>query len=267
VQNAITNLQETGRLRGLGSTRYRFGDPPAQATLRVRRERFVVDIGDDALILEPGRVAPVQGAALVDAIALEKGRPGLITWVVDSVRRLSFVGPAPIEWLEHTVFGVQDRVTRAYHAWFGVDAEVKTGMQQALAAPETPMQAAATKALLDAAGPELGFPPKRLVPLLPDAVGGEGEWRPVVDDAFLLAYPNAPPAFYQTFLRVDPERPYVSVYVTLWDPRQIQLHVVMGTKEPESATGETGSGQIPRDPELLRRVVGAFNGGFQAMHG
>ena len=41
----------------------------------------------------------------------------------------------------------------------------------------------------------------------------------------------------------------------------------MGTKEPESATGETGSGQIPRDPELLRRVVGGFNGGFQAMHG
>ena len=267
AQNAITNLQETGRLRGLGSTRYRFGTPPGQAPVRVQQARFVVDAGGAALVLAPGRATPLEGAELVEPIALQKGRPGLITWVVDSVRKLSFVGPAPVEWLEHTVFGVQDRLTRAYHAWFGVDAEVKTEMQQALAAPETPKQAAATQALLEAAGPELGFPPKRLSPVLSDAVGGEGEWRPVVDEAFLLAYPNAPPAFYQTFLRVDPERPYVSVYITLWDPRQIQLHLVMGTKEPESATGETGSGQIPRDPELLKRVVGGFNGGFQAMHG
>ena len=184
------------------------------------------------------------------------------------MRNLSFVGPAPVEWLEHAVFGVQDRAMRAYHAWFGVDAEVAADMQQALAAEAPPKeQTERAAALLDAAGPELGFPPPALSPMLPDKVRGEGEWRPLLDEAFLAAYPNAPPAFYQTFLRVDPERPYVSVYVTLWDPRQLQLQVVMGTKEPQSATGETGSGQVPRDPELLKRLVAGFNGGFQAMHG
>ena len=40
-----------------------------------------------------------------------------------------------------------------------------------------------------------------------------------------------------------------------------------GTVEPMSATGETGPGQVPRDPQVLRRFVGGFNGGFQAIHG
>jgi hypothetical protein len=41
----------------------------------------------------------------------------------------------------------------------------------------------------------------------------------------------------------------------------------MGTREPESATGKTGTGMIPRTDRYLRRLVGAFNGGFQALHG
>jgi hypothetical protein len=40
-----------------------------------------------------------------------------------------------------------------------------------------------------------------------------------------------------------------------------------GTVEPVSATGEAGPGVIPRTPEVLRRVVAGFNGGFQAVHG
>ncbi len=37
--------------------------------------------------------------------------------------------------------------------------------------------------------------------------------------------------------------------------------------EPVSATGERGPGLIPRTPEVMRHVVAAFNGGFQAQHG
>jgi hypothetical protein len=40
-----------------------------------------------------------------------------------------------------------------------------------------------------------------------------------------------------------------------------------GTVEPVSATGEAGPGQIPRVPEVMKRVVAGFNGGFQATHG
>jgi hypothetical protein len=98
-------------------------------------------------------------------------------------------------------------------------------------------------------------------------VQGEGVWLPVANDPFAAVNPSGLPLFHQTFIRVDPERTYTRVYVTLWDPRQVQLGMVMGTKEPESATGETGNGLIPRDPYVLSHLVGAFNGGFQAMHG
>jgi len=57
------------------------------------------------------------------------------------------------------------------------------------------------------------------------------------------------------------------VFVTLWDPRQVELHAMSGTVEPISATGETGPGQVPRDPQVLGRFVAGFNGGFQAIHG
>jgi hypothetical protein len=90
---------------------------------------------------------------------------------------------------------------------------------------------------------------------------------PIVDDPFVKERAHTPPALYQTFLRVDPERLYVRVYIVLWDPRQVQLHMVAGTREPESATGETGSGMIPRQEETFDSLIGAFNGGFQALHG
>jgi hypothetical protein len=57
------------------------------------------------------------------------------------------------------------------------------------------------------------------------------------------------------------------VFVTIWDARQVQLHIAMGTREPESATGETGTGLVPRDERTLSRLVAGFNGGFQALHG
>ncbi len=70
-----------------------------------------------------------------------------------------------------------------------------------------------------------------------------------------------------SFVRPDPHRADVRVYVTLWDPRQIALHMEAGTVEPISATGEHGSGMVPRVPEVMDHVVAAFNGGFQAQHG
>ncbi|MEM6956262.1 MAG: hypothetical protein AAF645_11255, partial [Myxococcota bacterium] len=72
-------------------------------------------------------------------------------------------------------------------------------------------------------------------------------------------------AFYTTFLQVDPDRPFTRVYVVTWDPRAVQLRVMTGTREPESATGAPGSGMVPRDQ--LGQLVAGFNGGFQSLHG
>ena len=275
IQNTITNLQETSRPRGMGRAHYRLQEPAQALSLRVDNGRFAIDADGARIALVPGVLQPSEGGERVEAVAQSKGQPGTFTWLVDTVRNVSFIGPAPIAWLEHTVFGLTDRVTRAYYEIFGVQQQDKE-MQDALVAgpappppppPPPPPEPSAAQALLTAGSPDLAWPPAHLQHVLPDVVHGEGEWLPTVDEAFVNAYPHAPPAFYQTFIRVDPERPYVSVYVTMWDPRQVQLHVVMGTAEPESATGETGSGIIPRDPELLSRLVAGFNGGFQAMHG
>ncbi|HMI90052.1 MAG TPA: hypothetical protein VK509_01760, partial [Polyangiales bacterium] len=270
IQNAITNLQETSLRRGLGRAHYRLLEPAQALAIRTQGDHFLLDADGTNMMLTPGMLSPALGAEQLEALAQSKGQPGTITWLVDTVRNVSFIGPEPIAWLEHAVFGLTDRANRLYHEVVGVQLEDQQ-MQQALVAqsapPPPPPEPVVAHARLTAAGPELGWPPARLERVLSDVVRGEGEWLPAVDEAFVNAYPHAPPAFYQTFIRVDVERPYVSVYITLWDPRQVQLHVAMGTAEPESATGETGTGLIPRDPELLRRLVAGFNGGFQAMHG
>jgi hypothetical protein len=286
LQNAITNYQDTGRASAFGLRRYRFSNPVSALTLAAGDGLLLRGTADgQALVIAPRRDAPVLGAELAKLERAQKGRPGTITWVVDTVRRIPSIGRAPIDWLEHTVFGVADRMSRAYHEFVKTDtaAEVK----QALSVSALPH--ASAQALLqslpeevehldsDGAGAGLGmepdshapadWPPAPMSPLLTDKVDGEGVWLPIEHDAFAATNPNGPPLFYQSFIRVDPQRTYTRVYLTLWDPRQVQLGMVMGTKEPESATGETGNGLIPRDPYVLSHLVGAFNGGFQAMHG
>jgi hypothetical protein len=275
AQNTITNLQECGRPEGFGRTRYQLHEAVEGATFTSEDGRYVLtgtasDGTPVRLVIDPSAEEPVEGAELALVQPLEKGVPGGVTWVVDTVRRLSFVGPAPIEWLENRVFAVEDWWNRTRYAWLGGSAEeteheVEAAMGVTEPAPETLSEE--TRALLDFAEAEIGFPPPALTPLLTDPVEGEGSWIPVVDDPFVNAYPGAPPAFAQTFIRPDAERPYATVYVTLWDPRQVQLRIVSGTREPESATGEMGTGTIPRDERTTRLLVGAFNGGFQAMHG
>ncbi len=263
LQGAITNLQETGRTAGFGRLRYNLVPPAEGLRVGVDRGRFVVIADGRRVVIDPEREAPIEGTEHVEARPAAKGMPGTITWVVDTVRNVSFIGPEPIEWLEHKVFGVKDAVERAWHGVFGDETEMAdVALDMGVSEAERRRRLA-----LSAPDPELGWPPPPIEPVLSNVVEGEGEWIPVVDDPFVKSYPGAPPAFYQSFVRSDPERAYTRVYVTIWDPRQVQLHVMTGTQEPESATGETGRGRAPRDRETLTRLVAGFNGGFQAMHG
>lgn len=273
VQNAITNLQETGRLAGIGRTRFALLEPSSQLRLSASGRGFAADADGDAIrVLESGAV--VAGADLVEVRRNEKAQPGTITWVVDTVRNVSWIGPRPIEWLEHHVFAWKDRFERVKHSWLGSDAEdsreaaadmmaVAPVPDAAVAAPVAPVRAGA----LVIAEATVGFPPAPLAPIVSPAMDGEGRWTAVVDPTYVQTYPNAPSPFVQTFIRADAERTYARVYITLWDARLVDLNVAMGTREPESATGETGSGLIPRTPRAMSRLVAGFNGGFQALHG
>jgi hypothetical protein len=115
--------------------------------------------------------------------------------------------------------------------------------------------------------PETGWPPPPMEPMMDPPLEGEGKWGSLEKDPFVLKNPGAPSPFVFSFIRSDRKRVYSQVFVTLWDPRQVELHAMSGTVEPISATGETGPGQVPRDPQVLSRFVGGFNGGFQAIHG
>ncbi|MFW6052074.1 MAG: hypothetical protein ACODAU_12930 [Myxococcota bacterium] len=266
LQNRITNLQETGRSEGFGRRRYALDPPAERAEVRVRDGRFELSADGSRIVIDPARVVPVAGADRVTVHPLEKGQPGTITWLVDTVRNLSFVGPEPIAWLEHRVYGAKDWAERTWHRIAGSDDAAATEAEVAAAYGYSVEETRRRLALAEP-DPETGWPPARLDPVLSSRVRGEGEWMAIDDDPFVAGYPNAPPPFYQTFLRVDPERLYVRVYLVAFDPRQVQMRIMSGTKEPESATGATAPGRIPREPEVLERVVGAFNGGFQALHG
>jgi hypothetical protein len=116
--------------------------------------------------------------------------------------------------------------------------------------------------------PEIGWPPAPIAPLVSPALPGEGRWIRLDNDPFITPTESGrAPAFATAFVRPSAQRPDVRVYMTLWDPRQVALHIEAGTVEPISATGEHGSGMVPRAPEVMKRLVAGFNGGFQAQHG
>ncbi len=269
LQNAITNVQETGRASGFGRRRYGLITPAARLVVAREGGRFVLRADGARIVLDPAREAPVEGAALVESRPTEKSVPGTITWLVDTVRNVSFIGAAPIEWLEHTVFGLKDRFERLRYAVAGDANSEADDAAAEFGGPRTGGREdpGSPRALLEEADAEAGWPPAPVPALLDDPLRGEGEWVAVDDPAFVQRWPHAPPPFFQTFLRPDAERRYARVFVTMWDARQVQLHIAMGTREPESATGETGTGLIPRDERTLSRLVAGFNGGFQALHG
>src|SRR6202007_3091946 len=102
----------------------------------------------------------------------------------------------------------------------------------------------------------IGWPPPPIQTTLSPALPGEGKWIALDSDPFITPTASGTaPAFVTSFVRPDRERPDVRVYVTLWDPRQVALHMEAGTVEPVSATGEAGPGVIARVPEGLRRLV------------
>lgn len=256
VQNAITNLQKTGSTKGLQRKHYTF-DPPAAAFTMTWREGVVDVVADGVkVVFDPHVDEPLEGKERARFERSNKAKPGdLITWTVDRVRAVPWLGAEFIEYLEYHAFKSRDFLKRKFPGVFAEDA-----------AKEVVADLGGAKIKPTFTDPEIGFPPAPLGPILSPALPNEGVWLGTADDPFVGKNPGVPGAFVQTFIRTDPMRGYARVYVTLWDPRQVALHMVAGTVEPVSATGEVGTGQIPRTPETLKSLVAGFNGGFQAVH-
>ncbi len=256
TQNSIDNWQRYGSEKGVGRKRYALDPQPTTLSYQFVGGRLEIEAEGRHVVVDPNRDAPIDGASYARLEHAQKGKPGdLVTWTVDRVRKVPWLGPHFIEALEYYAFTARD--------WY----------KRKFGGPNTEETAKDIKADLGEArikptytDPEIGFPPAPLKPLLSPAIANEGVWLGTEDDPFVGKNPGVPGAFVQTFIRTDPQRSYARVYVTLWDPRQVALHMVAGTVEPVSATGEVGTGQIPRTPEVLDRLVAGFNGGFQAVH-
>jgi hypothetical protein len=258
AQNALTNLQQTGQLRGV--KKRTFAIPAEERSVSVDLDGATLQIHAGARTAAIALDAPgVSVPPWIRDEPSELSRPGnLVTWAVDRVR--NEVGDDAMQTVKALAFTALDFVLRNKESVTGDTGAEDIAKDLGKTELDPPVRTVPSD-------PELGWPPPPLEAWVTPPLPGEGQWHPLDKDAFVRTNEGLPPAFFTTFIRTDRERKATRTYVALWDPRQIELHMMAGTVEPKGATGEAGPGLIPRTPEVLRRVVAASNAGFQALHG
>jgi hypothetical protein len=259
AQVALTNLQHTGQSEGVVRDTFAL-DPVARRAEFAWRDDGLVEVhaDDRSIVIDPLQARVVSGDAFVRVLLEERSRPGsLVTWAVDRVRAMPSFGDDRMQWVKAVTFTALDR----WHAEFSTgstaqDVRDELGLTQA------------TTFVPTFTDPEVGWPPPSMKTVVSPVLPGEGQWIALDKDPFITPTPSgSAPAFVTSFVRPNVHRQDVRVYVTLWDPRQIALHIEAGTVEPIGASGEHGPGLVPRAPEVIKRLVAGFNGGFQAQHG
>lgn len=263
-QVGVADWQQTGQKRGVKRTVFALVPPPAHADLAFRADgTLAITTEARTLVVNPARDAVVDGTAYVRVTPEVVAKPPTFgPWMSDRLRAASWFGDEKNQVLKVVAFTAIEWFKGAKTKITGDTGEKDA--QEDLSALNQGNGAVSPATFVD---PEIGWPPKPLEPLLKPPLTGEGQWIPLEKDAFITPIPGVAAPFLTTFVRGDPAAPQTRVYVTLWDPRLVSLHMEAGTVEPVSATGEAGPGQIPRTPEVIRHVVAGFNGGFQATHG
>lgn len=267
---ALSALQETGSIRGVGRTDIVLDVPARAAELRLEPTRLGIDFAERgrALIfdLEQRLLRGADGGEPYGARAVPRahGSKAPILWAVDTVR--AEVGPEPIAWLERVVFGAKDSVKKTTYSLFASreDNTLRADTQNARAKV---LEASSLSATADS------WPPPPIPSLWKEAKPSEGKWEPVTYGFLKAMRGLAPqagtpaPYFYRTFIRPDPERPYSQVLLIAFDMRQLELGMQAGYEDPKPTTGPPGEGRLPRDPAIYERVVATFNGAFKSTHG
>lgn len=257
LQTRITFLQETGQFSGLCQKAYRFDGLRSDVVMGFTEGGLSVESRGQRGLLrcDGGEIAPLGMVAEPS----ELGNPGdLVNWAVDRVRALPWFGADRMQWLKAVVFGLLDRVDTLRRHVIAHDGSEQLAAQLGdfLSAPST-----------GSSNPATGWPPSPMAPLLSPPLQSEGVFRSLDDDPFALPPEGKTSPFALGYLRPDSTRPESQVFVVVWDPRLVELHTMTGTREPKTATGETGSGMVPRADATIGRLAAAFNGGFQATHG
>lgn len=259
IQTALANLQQTGQTSGVVHDTFAL-DPVARRVSLDWRDDGLVDVraDDRAITIDPAAARAVSGETWVRVVPDQRARPGnLVTWAVDRVRAMPWFGDDRMQWVKAVAFTLLDKYSAALsHGTTAKDVQDELGLPQA---------ASVAPAFTD---PEVGWPPPPMKTPVTPPLPGEGRWIALDKDPFITpTAAGTAPALVTSFVRPDAHRQDVRVYVTLWDARQIALHMEAGTVEPVGGRGEHGPGLVPRTPEVMKRLVAGFNGGFQAQHG
>jgi hypothetical protein len=266
---AVTSWQTTGSLAGIGRADIVFDVPARRAKLTFDPPVLQVDLGAAGRnLLYDVRQRVVRGqnggqAYGARAVVHRHDAKPLVLWAVDTVR--AEVGPGPIAWLEDKVFGARDVVKRGTYALFASadESALRDNAEQVVAVP-----ALDSSRLGD--GSEL-WPPPPIPSLWKELKPGEGEWEPVryrfLRTVATAGSGDAPAYFYRTFIRPDAKRPYSTLLLIAMDMRQLELGMQAGYEDPKPLTGPPGAGHLPRDSQLLDRIVATFNGAFKTTHG
>jgi hypothetical protein len=269
----VTNVQQTGSGEGIGRVDVTLEQPAHRVGLALLPDADVlaIDLADDEHTLLPsrrGRLDLKKGElASGDQMRADAGKhlpKRLVHWAVDTVRAVSWIGPAPIAWLEEKAFATRDTLKQTlFKVTGGKDALAKESEQVAVAAVLDTSQASL----------DLGhWPPPAIRSMWKSPDPGEGEWK-VPKQSWVKRLPtqangeDPPSPFYETFVRPDEERPYAKVLLVAMDMRQLDVGMEAGSEDPKPLTGPPGTGRIPRDPQIYQRVAAAFNGGFKTEHG
>lgn len=273
----VTHLQDDGRWDGVGRHHYDL-DPPSDAlTIRVEGTTATLAAAYPdgkrwaELDLETGawRAAPHLPALTLQHTVAPWILGTWSTWLANRARAVPAIGPRKVAVGERVVLDVMEALR---HLYYGTVGDETAALSEELGAePEVPLpEFHAPEGGIDVGG-EAEWPPPNVPPLQGPgvtAVPQEGVWKrwipPWVDVEEL---DRAPWPIYRTAVRVNPQRAYDSIVLIAMDMRQLELHLQAGTHNPQSTTGYRGTGEIPRDPELLGRLMMAFNGGFKTSHG
>jgi hypothetical protein len=258
-QDRLKKLQDTGQLGGVLRRSFRLDPAAEQVRIEFSEGALLVDADARQIGIPTENGGAIAGERYLREQERHRARPGnLITWSVDRVRAMPWFGSDRMQAVKAVAFVGLDWIERMVGSVTGDDGSQRVADELGELVDRAPVEYT---------DPETGWPPAPMEPMLSPPLEGEGKWRLLGDDPFIQTNPNAPAPLVTSFIRTDRKRAYSQIFVLLWDPRQVATHCMSGTVEPKSATGETGSGLVPRKPEVIGRLIAGFNGGFQATHG
>ncbi|HYQ17923.1 MAG TPA: hypothetical protein VEQ58_19255 [Polyangiaceae bacterium] len=266
---ALTSLQQTGTIKGIGRTDIVLDVPADHARLSLEPEKLTVDFGEGGQysfdVASRRLLTPDGGQPRARAIPQVYGGKPFVHWLVDTVR--AEVGPEPIAWLENKVFGAEDGLKRTAYQLFASKQSTQLKADSDKAVVARVLDAAAFEGAADS------WPPPNVPSIWQDAKPNEGVWAPVTYGFLkpmlgLAPGSEKPPAyFYRTTIRPDSKRPYSEVLLVALDMRQLELGMQAGFEDPKPTIGPPGDGLLPDDPKKYRRIVATFNGAFKTTHG